>query len=142
MSDEYTSFLDLNLSDVPEPRIVDGGREYKLKIENVELKESKGEKTAGQKMLSIRCSIPEEADAQSVFENIMLPSDQIDDEQNNQRRRQLKRLVEAIGWDLSRGFNIDELVGQSFWAVLDAEDSTQFGKQNRIKRYMAPQSES
>lgn len=142
MSDEYTSFLDLNLSDVPEPRIVDGGREYKLKIENVEIKESRGEKTAGQKMLSIRLSIVDEPDTQGVFENIMLPSDQMDDDQNNQRRRQLKRLVEAIGWDASRGFNIDELVGQTFWAVLDAEESDQYGKQNRVKRYMAPQSES
>ena len=141
MADEYTSFLDLNLDQVTEPKVLDADREYQLKIENVEIKESKGEKTAGQSMIMLRCSAQDEPDTQGIFENIMLPSQQLDDDKNMQRKRQLKRLVEAIGLDPARGFNIDELKGETFWAVLGVEDDAQFGKRNVIKRYMAPQSE-
>lgn len=138
MADEYGSFLDLNLDDVPELKVAEANREYELKIEAAEIKESKGDKTAGQNMLNIRCSIPSEPDTQQVFEIIMLPSKDADEEQNNQRRRQMKRFVEALGWDLSRGFNIEELVGETFWAILDIEQY-QGEDKNRIKRYLAPQ---
>jgi hypothetical protein len=138
MSDQYGSFLDLNLDEVPELKTVEPNREYELRIEGAEIKESKGEKTAGQSMLNIRCSIPSEPDTQQVYEIVMLPHGDADEEQNNQRKRQLKRLLESIGLDISRGFNIDELVGLTFWAILDVE-TYQGEDRNRIKRYMAPQ---
>lgn len=139
MSEEqFDSFLDLNLDDVPEPRVVDGGREYQLKVEHTEIKESAGAKTAGQSMLQLRYSIVDEPDTQSVFENIMLPHADVDEEQNTMRKRQLKRLVESLGWDISSGFNIDEMVGETLWAVLEV-DEYQGRQQNRVRKYMAPQ---
>jgi len=136
---EHGSFLDLNLDAVPEMSTVPGGREYKLKISSVDTQESKGDKTAGQSMLKVRFTILDHSDTAPLYEYIMLPSDQADEDTNNMRKRQLKNLIQALGWDLSQGFNIDELVGEECWAILDEEESPQYGKQNRVKRYVAEQ---
>jgi len=136
---EHESFLDFNLDEVPELQIAKGNMEYQLRIEHAEIKESKGDKTAGQNMLALRCKIEDEPNTQSVFEYIMLPSNEIDQEANDQRKRALKRLVEAVGLDPARGFNIDELVGQTFWAILDEEEGGGFEPRNTIRKYMKSQ---
>jgi hypothetical protein len=141
MTDEYSSFLDLNLDEVPDIRTVKGGDEYRLKVASAEIKESRGEKTAGQKMLALRFDIVDEPDTSPVFDYMMLKSANEDEERNNQRLRRVKEFIQALGWDPAQGFNIEELVGEECFAILSEEDDPNYGKQNRIQRFSAPQAE-
>lgn len=136
---EHDSFLDLNLDEVPELRTVAGGKEYRLKCSDAEIKESKGEKTAGQRLILVRFNIMDEPDTKSVTYPIMLPDESLDEEQNNNRKRQLKRMLNAMGFDISQGFNVDELPGEEVWAILNEEETADYGMQNNITRFVNPQ---
>lgn len=136
---EYGSFLDLNLQDVPDLHAVPGNKEYRLKIEDAKIGTSSGDKTAGQSYALFRLSIPDEPDSKSVTEVIMLPSQEAEEETNNGRKRQMKAFLQAIGFDISQGFNIEELVGEELYAILDTEEDAQYGERNNVKRYVIPE---
>lgn len=140
--EEYGSFLDLNLDEVPDLRAVPGGREYQLKITNAKIGTSSGAKTSGQQYVLVRFSILNEPDTKSVTYPIMLPSREEDKETNDNRKRQMKAFLQAIGWDTSTGFNVEELEGETCWAILDSEEDPQFGERNNIQRFVNPQEES
>lgn len=135
---EHDSFLDLNLDEVQELTTVKGGQEYHLKCSDAEIKESKGEKTAGQSLILVRFSIMDEPDTKQVTYPIMLPHESLDKEQNDNRKRQLKRMLVAMGFDVSQGFNIDELPGETVWAILDEQETADYGMQNNIVRFINP----
>ena len=135
---ETGSFLDFNLDEVPELHAVPGNREYRLKVRDANVQESKGDQTAGQDLILMRFNIEDEPDTKQVTYPIMLPHDSLDEEQNNNRKRQLKRVVEALGLDPASGFNIEELVGEECWAILTVEESAQYGETNSIKRFINP----
>lgn len=136
---EYGSFLDLNLQDVPDLHAVPGNQEYRLKIVNAKIGVSKGDKTSGQSYALFTCSIPDEPDSKNVTEVIMLPSQEADEETNNGRKRQMKAFLQAVGFDISQGFNIEELVGEEFYAILSTEEDAQYGERNNIQRYTIPE---
>lgn len=136
---EHDSFLDLNLDEVPELRTVAGGKEYRLKCSDAEIKESKGEKTAGQRLILVRFGIMDEPDTKQVTHPIMLPDESLGKEQNDNRKRSLKRMLTAMGFDISQGFNIEELPGEEAWAILDEKETTDYGMQNNIVRFVNPQ---
>lgn len=141
MPDEFGSFLDMNLEDTPELSTVPGNKEYQLKVSSAEMRESGGDKTAGQKYILVRFRIIGEPDTKSVFHNLWLPSEEEDEEMNNLRKRNWIAFLESLGWDISQGFNYEELEGQTCWAVLNEEDDPQWGKSNRVVRFLAPQEE-
>lgn len=137
--EEYGSFLDLNLGEVPDLRAVPGDREYQLQVIGAKIGTSSGEKTRGQQYVLIRFKILNEESTKSVTYPIMLPSREEDKETNDNRKRRMKSFVQAIGWDPSGGFNIDELEGETCWAILTVEEDAQYGERNNIQRFVNPQ---
>lgn len=134
---EQGSFLDYNLDSVPDLSTVPADQEYELRCTAAEVKVSKGAKTAGQQLILAYFSIEGEPDTKPVSYPVMLPDASLDEEANNQRKRQLKELVLALGLDPSSGFNVDELVGESGYAILGVQDSAEYGEQNTIKRFVS-----
>lgn len=137
MSEEQ-SFLDMALDEVPDLKAVPGDQEYKLRVTSVKHQVSKGEKTAGQELLLMYFDIAEHSDTRPISYPIMLPSDQLSVDENNDRKRQLKRVLQAMEWDISKGFSPDELVGQELFAILGTEVSADYGEQNKIKSFIVP----
>lgn len=135
---QQDTFLDMALDQVPELRAVPGNREYQLKVEKAEVMESKGEKTAGQNLVLVRFSIMDEDNTKQITYPIMLPHASLDQEQNDNRKRQMKRFLEALGFDISRGFNISELVGETCFAILGERSDPQYGDGNEIKSFVNP----
>lgn len=132
------SFLDYALDEVPELRTVPGGQEYRLRVASAKLKESKGEKTAGQSLLMFYFDVVDEADTKLITYPVMLPAENLDEEANNDRRRQLKRIMQALGWDLSQGFNVEELKDMECFALLGVETTAEYGEQNKIQNFILP----
>lgn len=138
MSEEQSSFLDLALDEVPELKAVPGNQEYRLRVTSVKHQVSKGEKTSGQELLLFYFDIVDHADTRPISYPVMLPSDQLTENDNNDRKRQLKRILQSMEWDLSKGFSLDELVGQDCFAILDVETTAEYGEQNKIKSFIVP----
>lgn len=138
VQEDQPSFIDLALDQTPELSVVPPDQEYQLKIVKVTAKVSKGEATSGQNLLLFLFSLPEEPDTRMITYPVMLPSSELDEADNNDRKRQLKRVLEAFDWDVSKGFNPDELVGLTGWAVLGVESDPQYGEQNKIKAFVVP----
>lgn len=135
MSEENT-FLDMALDEVPELRAVPGNREYQLEVVRAEIMESKGEKTAGQKLVLLRFNIMDEEDTKTVTYPIMLPDSSLSKEDNNNRKRQMKRFLQAIDFPTDRGFNVEELVGETCFAILGETDDPTYGPGNEIKSFV------
>lgn len=136
---EHDSFLDLNLEDVPDLSAVPGDREYQLKVSDAKVGTSSGQKTAGQQYVLVYFNIMDESDTKRVTYPIMLPSPEEDEDTNNGRKRQMKAFLQALGFDISTGFNVEELVGETCWAILDVEEDAQYGERNNIKRFVNAQ---
>lgn len=136
---EYGSFLDLNLDEVPDLHAVPADEEYRLKIQDYKVGTSNTEKTAGQQYVLFYLTIEDEPDTKRVTEVIMLPSGQEDKETNNGRKRQMKAFLKACRFDTSKGFNLDELVGEELYAILGVEEDSQYGERNNIKRLVIPE---
>lgn len=130
------TFLDLALDEVPELRAVPGNREYQLKVTRADAMTSKGEKTAGQELILLRFDIMDEDDTKTVTYPIMLPHSSLSKEENDNRKRQMKRVLEALGFPTDRGFNVEELVGETCFAILDQTEDAQYGEQNEIKSFV------
>ncbi len=124
------SLLDLNLENVPELSTVPEG-EYTLVCRSAEVKTSQN--TGGQ-YISLRYEIVGEPDALPVYHVVMLPTPEDDDAKRNWRLRQLKRLFESHGCDISQP-DPEELVGKEVQAMLVVEED-EYGPQNRIKRFL------
>jgi len=126
------SLIDLHLGDVPDQEPVPAG-EYTLRVANAELRNS--EKTGGQ-YLYVLCEIEGEPNAFPVSHVLMFPSVQDDEVTKNNRLRRIKKFIAAIGLDPTQPFEVEDLIGQTFNAILDVEESDDYGTKNRIKRLL------
>ena len=126
------SILDYNLDNVQELATVPEG-EYQVRGAGAECKTSA--KTGGE-YLSIRLECSDEPDAKNITLVMMLPTDSDDEKARNGRLRRLKSFYEAFDIDYTKGVDTDDLVGCSGWAILTEEDDPEYGRQNRVKRFI------
>jgi len=126
------TLLKVNLEKIPDEKTVPKD-EYNLVIKKAEMRESK----KGNTMLSLFCNIIDEPDAKMVAHHFIIPKD--DDDNKVMYLRRLKEFYQTMGFDLSADIDVEEeLTGKDFWAVLDEEESKEYGVQNRIKRFIVP----
>ena len=121
-------FLDFN--GVYEPTTVSKG-EYQLRVLEAEVKPS--QKTGGD-FIQLRLDIPSEPKSKDITHVMMLPTASDDAKKKNGRLAAIQNCFKACGMD--NVSNINELIGATPWAILDEEESTDFGKQNRIKKFV------
>lgn len=129
------SFLEVSLKDVPELQALEEG-EYQVQIASAEIGES--DKTGGQ-YLMLRCEVPTVAESKDFTHVLMLPAESDSEKQSIKRLSRLKEAMEAFGYDYSKGIETDDLQGLQAWAYLTVEESGEFGEQNRIRRFIKPQ---
>lgn len=125
------AFLDFD--GVYEPETVPGG-EYQLRVLKAEIKQQKPEKGSGS-FVQLRLDIPSAPKSKDITHVMMLPGQQDDPKQKNSRLAAIQNFLKACGFDNVN--NIAETEGSSCWAILTEEDDPEYGKQNRIRKFVA-----
>lgn len=127
------SFLEMALNDVPELDAMPEG-EYQLRILGAEVKTS--QKTGGN-YLGIRLEVVDET-AKDINHVIMLPTSNQTEKETIVAKNRLKYFYDAFGIDYSGGsVNLESVVGLTGFALLTVEESDQYGRQNRVKQFIA-----
>jgi len=121
----------MNFDDVVEPKAVPEG-EYELRITEVTQDNNKN----NEPYIMPRFDIVSEPTAKTVSKYMALPIPTMDEKRLNQTKLNLKRFFEAVGIDASGGIDLDQLVGETVWAILGLEVDDEYGEQNFVKRFM------
>lgn len=126
------SFIDVNLDDVPEIDALPEG-EYQLRVtETPELREKNNSK-----FILVRLEAVDHPNSKDITHVQFLPRP--DDREKDKARTlgQVRDFCQAFGVDFSGGgFNLEDFVGETAWAVLGEEESAQYGRQNRVVRWV------
>lgn len=130
-------FLGQNFDNVVEPKSVEPG-EYQLRVLAAEIKES--EKTGGP-FIQLRCEIldsPAGAATKDVTHVMMLPAPADDAKKRNQRLFNVQNFLKACDKAPDQVENVEELIGDTFWAILTEEEDKEYGTSNRVRKVIAP----
>ena len=124
------AILDLDFSDVVEPRTVEADKEYKLRITDVK----EGTNKNGEPYLMPRFEILDEVGAKDFTKYLGLPSASMDAKKMNNTKYGLKLFLEAFG--LPAASEPSDWVGAEGWAILGVEENDQYGAQNFVKKFV------
>jgi len=124
--------LDVDTANVPEFKSLPEGSEVELRIVSAEMKNSK----AGDPMLALRLDIPQEPLSKDINHFIMLPTNGDDEKRSAQKLNRLKEFKACFGLPANGPVSKDDMEGAKGWAILGEEESQEYGKQNRVKRFI------
>ncbi len=130
---EEETFLNVSFDDVYDPITVPAGTEAQLRIIDAEIKVSA--KTGGP-FLQVRFDVPGEPTSKDIQHVMMLPTAQDDMKKQNARKLALRTFLLAFGLPTDRPVPPSEMVGATGWGILDEEESKEYGKQNRVRRFI------
>lgn len=126
--------IDTDLGDVPELELVPEG-EQRLQCIAAERTDSR----KGDPMLHVTLEYPQNELAEEVHEYIMLPKADDDQKTAIRKKRALIELLDALGVrDYEQGFDVDELIGKEGEAVIQHEESSEYGDNARIQNWVTP----
>lgn len=127
------SFLDLALDNIEELVVLPAG-EHELTIRTAEVYDNKNTGKKSIKLLLESVEVPNSKDF-THFLSLPSPNDSL--KQNTAKRTRIRDFVVAVGLDVAN-FQIQDLVGRTFWAKLDVETSAEYGDQNVLKTVIVP----
>lgn len=132
------SDLEKRISDSPEPKILERGKEVKARIINV--RDGVSDKN-GVRWYQPVFDVP--ADLSVVEFNDffwdLTDHEKLDPKQAVRSFRKFKIFAEAFGIDYSKPFSwVDDLIGKEGWVVLGIRKSDEYGDQNTVSKYLAP----
>ena len=123
--------LDFDFGDAVELYTLPDG-ENQLRVVNVE-KRTKEE--TGNTFLLVRLESVDDPHSKDITHVIMYPSSEKDEKENNNRKLRFKQFIESLGVD-STGMTVDDLIGETCWAILGTKDSPEYGEQNTVRRFI------
>jgi len=124
------SFLDLNLSNVEDLKLVPDG-EYLLQCQTAEVKNSQ----KGGRYINLRFALPNEPTAEDLYHILMLP-DNSDAKKDHRRLLAIKQMCKAMGVDLDAPLDLDDIVSRECYAILTTQEDQQYGDKNVIKTFV------
>lgn len=131
------SLVDLALNEVPDLTPVEPG-EYRLTITSASYKEGREK---GTPMVALSMDIDELEDSQTVFHNLILPTDDDEVKKGKTKRRMIKDFCDAfsINYDTMQSAveddDYDALVEESGSAIL-VQDEFEGRVRNNVKRFV------
>lgn len=131
--EEGKTFYELALEDVPELEVLPDG-EYRVQITDASIGSS--DKTGGDYLL-LRLEVPSEELSKEFTDVFMFPTSEDSAKQRIKRLSRIKQFCNAVGYDssLNGGIETEELIGLEGWAYLTTEESSDYGEQNRVKKW-------
>lgn len=125
--------LDVETENAPVFTTLPDGSEVELRIVKAAMTTAK---SSGAPMLAVRFDIPNEPYTKDINLNIMLPAKDDDEKVSAQKKNRLKDFKAAFGLAPSGPLTEEDIERSKGWAILGEEDSTEYGKQNKIKRFI------
>ncbi len=122
--------LDYNLADVPELEIL-APDEYRLEVIRAETKSDKNGNPGLQLLFK-----SDKTNTKLIRHWISLPGDNEDEDQKNDKLRRLIPFINAFS--IVKHVDDEDLIGTSGFCLLGIEESTDYGKQNRINKFVVP----
>lgn len=123
---------DFDFDNLPETSAVSEG-EYEALI--VDAGEHTG-KTSGKTSIRVVLDLPGEANAETIYHYLSLPTGDDDEKTRNRKLRRIKEFLNAFG--LSSDEDYSDWVGRKAWALVGVEEDQQTGQpRNIIKRFLA-----
>ncbi len=127
--------LDVDTSNAPEFKSLPAGTEAELRIVTAEVKNSQN----GDPMLALRLDIPAEPYTKDINHFIMLPNDKDDEKTKAQKQNRLKDFKACFKLPASGPISKEDMEGAKGWGILSEEESDEYGKQNKVKRFVVGQ---
>jgi len=124
--------LDVETENAPEFKSLPDGTEAQLRIVKAEIKNS----SKGDPGLVLRFDIPNEPYTKDIQQWIMLPTANDDEKQKAQKQNRLKEFKAVFGLAAAGPISTDDMEGSKGWAILGEEETQEYGKQNKIKRFV------
>ena len=123
---------DFDFENLPETSAVQEG-EYEGII--VDAGEHTG-KTSGKTSIRVVLDLPGEANAETIYHYLSLPTPDDDEKARNRKLRRIKEFLQAFG--LSQQEDYADWIGHKAWALVGVEEDQQTGQpRNIIKRFLA-----
>lgn len=130
MSD--TTFVNIEgLDEAQELKSVPAG-EYQVRVTDAKIKT--GEKGT---YLMLVMDLPNEPLSKNINHVMMFPTPADDPKRANNRKLAIRNALQACGIPYTGGFNAADLIGSTPWALLTEEEDNEYGKQNRVKKWIA-----
>lgn len=128
------TILNFNLNDVPDLQVSESSEAIVRVTKEPEIKTSNN---SGNQYISMMLEVVNEPNTAPIFHIAMLPSEDTDEATKNNYLRRLRDMFEAFGVDYSSGtIDLKALTGKSTWAALKVEEDDEYGRKNRIKRFL------
>lgn len=124
--------LDVETENAPEIKTLPDGTETQVRILKAEVKDSK----SGNPMIMVRLDVPDEPHSMDFNHTIMLPTGSDDEKSKARKLNRLKEFKQAFGLPSAGPINTDEMIACTAWAILAEEETAEYGKQNRVKRFI------
>ena len=125
--------LDVETENAPVFTTLPDGSEVELRVVKAEVKNAK---TTGAPMLALRFDIPSDPYTKDINLNIMLPDKDDDEKTSAQKKNRLKDFKHAFGLPPAGPLTEEDIERSKGWAILGEEESAEYGKQKKIKRFI------
>jgi hypothetical protein len=130
------SFLNMDFDGVYEPESVATG-EYQIRVIDAALKKSTN---TGGMYLQLKFDIPSKPKSRDVQHVMMLPTNNDDEKKANSRKLAIRSFLQAFGISTVGGnLPISDMIGAQGWAILTEEETSEYGVQNRVKKFVTGQ---
>ncbi len=129
------SLLNFELDKVPELESVPGGEEYEMQVVSVAERTDKN----GDPGLLINFTLIGKANTKPVTYWQGLPGQSDDEDSKNRKLRRLRTLCQSLDYEYGKGVDTEQLRGMKCWAILEEEETEQYGKSNRIRKFVVPE---
>ena len=135
MSENTGSILDMNFEDVYDFETLPDGEEVQLRVAKAEVYRKEGGTRAN---LHIIFEEPSNERIQDIHVYMGLPNPDDDAKLANKMKLRIKAFYEAVGADLSGPIDLQDLTGETLYAIVGEEDDPEYGRRNFIRSFQVP----
>lgn len=132
VSNDEDSFLDIDLNDIPEMRILDEGEEALLVIDRAQ----KGTSKAGEPYVMVFLSHSQDPTVKTFSQYYGLGKSDEDPKSKQSKLDRFRNFVRDIGVDFSSGLDLNEFAGKEIWAIVKVTENEEYGAQNAVKTFL------
>jgi hypothetical protein len=132
---EQGSILELHFDDVYDFETLPDGEEVQLRIARAEIYRKEGGTRSN---LHVIFEDPSNERVQDIHVFMGLPTADDDVKLANKMKLRIKAFYEAAGIDMSGPIDLDNLVGETLYAVVGEQEEPGYGRQNFIRSFSVP----